>query len=162
MPVCLFTYHTYRSWMPDRQRGFVQKGRGIQPPSAKLARAYGKAARHPPFLLDADAQGFLIEVALDVCRRRGWKVHGIATDPTHLHVLVSWRSRARWQDVTGKLKNILSTALSKRAGVTGRPWFVDGSSRKQVRDREHFEYLMNEYLPDHVGCKWFQQRQEGL
>ena len=40
MPVYLFTYHAYQSWMPDRGRGFVQKGRGIQPTNALLAHAY--------------------------------------------------------------------------------------------------------------------------
>ena len=44
MPVYLFTYHAYQSWMPDRARGFVQKGRGIQPPNEALAAAYRQAA----------------------------------------------------------------------------------------------------------------------
>jgi hypothetical protein len=33
MPVYLFTYHAYRSWMPDRPEGFVQEGRGIEAPN---------------------------------------------------------------------------------------------------------------------------------
>ena len=158
MPVYLFTFHAHGSWMPDRQQGFVQKGRGIQKPSAGLARSYRKAAKHPPFQFDRAVQEFLIEVTQDVCRRRGWRLHGAATDPTHVHLLVDWRSQARWQDVRGNLRNSMSTELSKRAGQFGRPWFVKDSSRRRVKDREHFEYLVIEYLPGHKGVRWFEDR----
>ena len=30
------------------------------------------------------------------------------------------------------------------------------ASRKRVRDRKHFDYLMNEYVPKHSGAKWFE------
>ncbi|MEM1305417.1 MAG: hypothetical protein AAGG46_11005, partial [Planctomycetota bacterium] len=29
MPVYLFTYHTYGSWLPDRPQGYVQRDQGI-------------------------------------------------------------------------------------------------------------------------------------
>ena len=44
MPVFHFTYHTYRSWMPDRDEGFVQEHRGWQPKNEKLSKAYAEAA----------------------------------------------------------------------------------------------------------------------
>jgi hypothetical protein len=68
---------------------------------------------------------------------------------------VSWRDdRLRWEDVRGELKNILSLELSKRAGITGRPWFAEGASRKHVTRREHFNCLVDAYLPDHPGWRW--------
>ena len=107
MPCYLFTYHAYRSWMPDRAEGFVQKGRGIEPPNERLAKAYADAACYPPYHFAADVQRFLIGTALHLCQRRGWRVHGAATEVTHLHLLVSWRDETPWQDVRGKIKNIL-------------------------------------------------------
>ncbi|MHC4177581.1 MAG: hypothetical protein ACYSWU_08745, partial [Planctomycetota bacterium] len=91
MPVYLFTYHAYRSWMPDRPKGFVQEGRGIQPPDARLAKSYAEAATHPPFQFAPDVQRFLIATSLNVCQRRNWRLHAGAAKPTHLHLLVSWR-----------------------------------------------------------------------
>jgi len=156
MPVYLFTYHAYRSWRPDDPRGFVQEGEGIQPPSEPLANAYDNAAKHPPVTFDHVIQQFLIETAHDVCNRRGWRLHGAATEPTHLHTLVSWRDETAWSAVRGKIKNILSTAMSKRAGLKGRPWFVDKASRRHVRDQKHFDYLMHRYLPKHSGVGWYE------
>ena len=65
---------------------------------------------------------------------------------------------ARWEDVRGKLKNIMSLELSKHDDTFGRPCFVDGSSRKQVEKNKHFEYLMETYLPDHGGWRWSERR----
>lgn len=158
MPVYLFTYHAYRSWMPDRPEGFVQEGDGIQAPSPRLAESYAEAAGHPPFQFSPGIQRFLVASATEVCQRRNWRLHAGATELTHLHMLVSWRDHAPWQDVRGKIKNILSLELSKRQRVKGRPWFSKGASRKNVRNREHFDYLMKQYLPSHSGVAWFEDR----
>ena len=144
--------------MPDRPEGFVQEGRGIQAPNPPLAETYAEAAKHPPFQFVPEVQRVLIAVAIDVCRRRNWRLHAGATESTHLHLLLSWRDDVRWQDVRGKIRNILSLELSKLHGVKGKPWFSEGASRKRVRNRKHFDYLMQEYLPKHQGIKWFQDR----
>ena len=44
--------------------------------------------------------------------------------------------------------------LSQHEGVRGRQWFTRGSSLKRVRDRPHFDYLMNDYLPRYGGTAW--------
>jgi hypothetical protein len=80
MPVYLFTYHTYCSWMPDHERGFTQEDKGYQPPNDKLADAYRDAAEFPPFELDASAERFLIETAQEICGRRGWHFYAGASD----------------------------------------------------------------------------------
>ena len=158
MPVLHFTYHTYRSWMPDREEGFVQEHRGWQPKNEKLAKAYAEAAEWPAFLFSDIDQRFVIETVLDICGRRSWRLHAAATEPTHLHVVVSWRDETKWNFVRGKIRNIISTELSKRHRQKGRPWLATGSSRKRVEDEEHFNYLINEYLPGHSGWKWFEGR----
>ena len=152
-----FTYHAYGSWMPDREEGFVQKQRGIQPPNEKLARAYRSVARFPQYSFDTPTQEFLIDVVRDVCMRRAWRLHGIGTDPSHIHVLVSWGSDLAWELVRGKIKNIMSTELSRRAGTKGQPWFAEGASRKRVQDDAQFHWLMKHYLPGHQGVCWFEK-----
>lgn len=155
MPVYFFTYHAYGSWMPDHPRGFAQEDEGYQPPNPELADAYRGAAKFDAVEFDARTERFLIEVARDVCSRRGWRLHGGATEPSHLHALVSWCDGTRWQDVRGKIKNILSLELSKRAGTLGRRWFVEGASRKRVIEQGHFDYLMQTYIPKkHGGWRW--------
>lgn len=158
MPVFHFTYHSYRSWMPGRDEGFTQKRRGKQLRNDCLAIAYEVAAKWPPFVFDDSIQRFLCETTIDICRRRNWRPHGLATESTHLHAVVSWRDETRWEVVRGRIRNILSLELSKRFDQKGRPWLAEESSRRQVKDEEHFVYLMREYLPGHSGWKWFEDR----
>ncbi|MDQ3439443.1 MAG: hypothetical protein M3478_03740 [Planctomycetota bacterium] len=128
MPVYLFTYDAYRSWMPNHRRGFTLEGEGYQAPNSALANAYSDVAAYPPFEFDHDTQRFLIEVAQDVCTHRKWRLHAGATELTHIHALTSWRDDSRWEDVRGKIRNIMS--WSCRSGTT--PAVDRGSSRAPV------------------------------
>ncbi len=157
MPVYLFTYHAYGSWLPDRPQGFVQRGQGIQPTNTKLASAYREAMTHPPVEFNHDMLQCLIEKLIAVCMGDGYRLHGTATESSHLHTLVSWQDvGTRWSKVCGRIKNLLSLSLSRRAGTTGRPWFVQGASRKRVHKPSHFDYLMQTYLPRHRGLQWYE------
>ena len=153
MPAYLFTFHAYRSWNADNPRGFVQRGKGIQPPNHNLARAYDAVAGAAPMIFRCEHQRILIWVGCDVCARRGWRLHFTATEPTHVHYLVSWRGSEPWGQVSTRIKNIASLMLGRKLQPQTR-WFAKSGSRKRVRDRGHFLYLMNEYLPRHGGLKW--------
>ncbi|MHC4401879.1 MAG: hypothetical protein ACYTG0_19580 [Planctomycetota bacterium] len=155
MPVYLFTFHAYRSWKADNPRGYVQEGQGIQPPSASLAQYRDECAAQPEVRFEKTHQEVLIWIAHDACARRGWRLHFAATDPTHVHILLSWRSREPWRNVRKRLKNLAALMLGKKElGRPGRKWLSRKGSRKRVRDREHFDYLVNRYLPSHRGLKW--------
>jgi hypothetical protein len=159
MPVYLFTYHAYQSWMPDNPRGYVQEEEGIHPRNERLAAAYRKAATHPPFEFDALAQLQLIVKTRAVCAGDGYRLHGAATEPTHLHAVLSWADALlALGKVRGRIKNLLSLDLSRRAIVTGRPWFSTGASRRRVRDAEHLRHLLDVYLPRHRGVGWYEDR----
>ena len=159
MPVYLFTYHAYQSWMPDKAKGFVQKGKGIQASNKALADAYRQEASHEPFEFNALTQSRLIWKARAVCSGDGYRLHGAATEATHLHAVVSWFDvTLRFSKVRGRIKNLMSLDLSRRAGVTGRPWFAEESSRRRVLDEEHLRYLLDAYLPKHGGVQWYEDR----
>ena len=83
-------------------------------------------------------------------------LHFITTDATHVHVLASWRGGRSWQQNRTSLKRSITMRLKSDFGR--RPWLVDGSSRRRVKDREHFDYLMTKYLPSHRGWKWSEER----
>ena len=67
----MFTYHAYGTWMPDHPRGFTEQGVGYQAPNRELADAYRGAAKFPTVEFDEDTERFLIEIAYDICARRG-------------------------------------------------------------------------------------------
>ena len=154
MPVYHFTFHAYRSWSPSHPRGYTKRGEGYLPPDDKMAQHYDDCARFPRVWFSDAIQEVLVLGCIDVCRRRGWRLHAVGTDLTHLHFVVSWREFVAWQYVRQKMKNVLSLLLGRLTGTTGRPWFVRDGSRKRVKNRAHLDYLMDTYLPDHRGLYW--------
>jgi len=155
MAVYMFTYHAYRTWGPDNPRGFVRSAdEGILPPDKELAHLYDQRASQSPVLFGRLHQEVLIWTAYDVCQRRRWRLHYAATEPTHLHVLLSWQGFQDWKQASDRVKNVSSLMLGRATGQSGRRWFVRNSSRKRVRNQRHFDYLVNTYLPRHSGLKW--------
>jgi REP element-mobilizing transposase RayT len=149
MPCYLFTFHAYRSWMPDRQRGYVRRHEGILPRDVEMADRYARNAKHAAVKFAAEHQLTAIETLRQAMFHFHCRLHFVATDPTHIHALVSWTGERSWQTNRTSLKRALTLSLKKTFG--SRPWLVEGASRKQVRDRSHFDHLVTRYLPSHVG-----------
>jgi len=154
MAVYLFTYHAYRSWNADRPQGFVLRGKGIQSPNVPLARKYDARASQAEATFQERHQRTILWITWDACERRSWRLHYAATDPSHVHLLVSWCEFQPWEQVRAKLKNVMAWALCKEFQKSERKWFVRGGSRKQIKQQQHFDYLMNVYLPRHRGLSW--------
>ncbi|NOZ40575.1 MAG: hypothetical protein GXP24_10155 [Planctomycetes bacterium] len=152
MPCYLFTYHGYGTWLPDHPRGYVRRKEGILPTDKHMAECYRKNQREETACFNRDVQRVMIGEAIEACTHQDLRGHGIATDPSHLHVLVSWKSERTWQAVRRSLRSSLTRRLNQE--VERRTWFSKQPSRKQVKERSHFEYLLKTYLPKHRGLKW--------
>ena len=153
MPVYLFTFHAYRSWMPDRKRGFVRRHEGLLPPDPKLAAKYRERAAHDEVEFD-DAQSWaMIAETAKLCGEIDLHLHEVAVVASHIHTLVSWRSELKSLQVAARLKQRQGRALSVLLNRPG-PWFSRGRSRKRVRNREHFDRLMKSYLPNHGRIRY--------
>jgi REP element-mobilizing transposase RayT len=151
MPVYLFTFHAYGSWMPDRRRGFVRRQRGILPTDNALADEYRRRAKFAAATFCEPTQLLAIEELQVAFSKQGCRGHFIATDPSHIHILISWRDERPWQKMRSGLKQSLSRRLKS---VEPREWFCEGGSRRRVMERKHFDHLMSNYLPSHRGWKW--------
>jgi hypothetical protein len=107
---------------------------------------------------------------VEIVRERGVRLHACATCPTHVHVVVSFRSTActcgalrfcqkdcparRLADaIITRMKRKMGQALAKMEGTSGRPWFSRGWDRTRVKDEEHLKYLLETYLPDHEATQ---------
>ena len=155
MPVALFTYHAYGSWLPDRRQGYVVRGQGILATNKPLANYRRKAMRQPEMQFDRRLQALLVERFLSVCLEESYRPHAAAAESTHLHLLASWaESELTIKRVNNRIKNLLSLHLSKSVGPVGKRWFAKGASKQQVGNRSHFEHLISTYLPSHQGVFW--------
>ncbi len=149
MPTYLYSFHGYGTWMPDHRRGFVKRGRGVQPTNPRLASAYRSNQREPTAHFTDEVQRIIVEAARDAAEHLDAVLHIVATDPTHAHLLLSWRHDRPWHSMRRSVKYALTHALKER--VERRTWLSEGASRKRVRGHAHFDYLLLAYLPDHVG-----------
>jgi hypothetical protein len=105
---------------------------------------------------DAEVQRHLIEEAIVASGYQQFRCHFLATESTHLHALVSWKMARTWEVIRAKLRESLTRRLNRE--IERRDWFSKSPSRKRVRDRKHFDYLMQTYLPKHSGLKWCEGR----
>src|SRR5262245_39929382 len=103
MPCYLFTFHAYGSWLPNRKRGYVHRGDGILPPDIRMAQLYRSNLKQAEVRFDQTAQRHLVEAALQSAERQNLRCHFVSSDPTHVHILVSWSYERAWQIVRRQL-----------------------------------------------------------
>lgn len=154
MPCYLFTWHAYGTRMPDRPQGYV-KSKQILPPNAEVAASYRKRQRQETARFESPAQQLIVEELLVASKHRRFRVHGVATDPTHVHVLMSWDDERPFDLIRRGARESVTRRLNRHRK---RQWLSHRGSRKRVRDREHFDHLMSKYLPSHLGLCWFEDR----
>ncbi len=159
MPVCLFTFHAHGSWMPDHTRGYVQRKKGVLPPDPAMAENYRRRARTSDVRFDDETRPLLIALVREACEHQQLRLHGVATDPTHLHLVVSWKETTQAKSVRANLKQSLTRRLNERVG--SRVWFSRGGHSRKVEDAEHLQHLLETYLPGHVGPNWIAGKEEG-
>ena len=155
MPCYLFTYHAYGSWLPDRKRGYVRRKVGVLATDTRMAECYRRNIKQEVVKFDGQMQQSVIESASEAFKHQSMRGHAIATDPTHVHLLVSWKTDRSWKVVRRCLRTSLTRQLNRQFET--RSWFAKQPSRKRIEDREHFEYLIGSYLPRHRGWKWNEQ-----
>lgn len=161
MPVYLFSYHGYRTWMPDHKRGYTKRGEGYQPTDPEMARKYEDRAKHDETIFNHEIQRALIEEAMIAAEHQRFRLHAGAGEPTHVHHLVSRTDSREWIKVRTSLKSSLTRRLSALSHTLFEGQIVlklsRGASRKRVEDEAHFNYLIKTYLPRHDGVFWCEE-----
>ena len=78
-----------------------------------MAESYARVAKQPPVIFTTQIQKILINTARAECAAQNWRLYAAATDRTHVHLLISWKTFIPWNDVIKRLKNILSNRLGR-------------------------------------------------
>jgi len=160
MPCYLFTYHSHGSWLPDREQGYVHWKKGSLPADAKRAEQYREKMVESEAVFDHLKQRVLLSEIEVASGFQGFRFHAAATETTHVHVLASWKDERPWLKLRNSIKQSLNLRLNKE--FERRTWFVKGASRRHVEEQDHFDYLLNVYLPKHRSWKWSEGRGEYL
>lgn len=123
-------------------------------PDHEVAAVYDYAATESPVRFNEHNQHTMGWIAYDCCRRRSWRLHAISIIPSHAHALLSWTDDIDRRKVFQKVKNLMSFQLNQKSLRKRQHWFSRGGSKQPVEDREHLEYLIYKYLPEHNGYFW--------
>ncbi|WP_146568654.1 hypothetical protein [Posidoniimonas corsicana] len=120
-----------------------------------MADQYRANAKRGEVSFSTLQQQLIILGLLDASRYVACEIHAVATEPSHFHVLASWRGERSGMLVSNSLRGRVKRELNT---TEHRRWLARDASRRQVKSRTHFEHLMETYLPKHGGLKWNQQQ----
>ena len=148
--------------------GFIQRRKGLHKTLWKIHRYFQRAeiARSPEARFDKALQLAFHEVIPEICTERAVKLHAAATCPTHIHVIYSFKNpactcgapkfcrkgcpaKSHTEKVFTRLKQKLGQSAAKLNQTQNRPWLSRGWNTTPIRNREHLNYLLTEYLPKH-------------
>jgi REP element-mobilizing transposase RayT len=157
MPCYHFTFHGYGTWLPDEDDGYVRRGEGRLPQDTSAASKYRRRMTNHAAEFDESMQLAMIEEVHAASQHQTYRVHCVATEPTHIHILVSWKDEERASEkLRASIRQSLSRRLSKQFGQ--RQWLSEGGSRRRVINEEHYDYLLAIYLMEHGGWKWNEEK----
>jgi len=91
MPCYHFTYHAYGTWLPDEDDGYVRRGEGHLPQDTKVAAEYRKRMTADEAEFSEPQQLAIIDEAQTAAAFQLYRLHYVATEPTHAHILISWQ-----------------------------------------------------------------------
>jgi hypothetical protein len=128
------------------------------PTDEHIGQNFLDRAKHEPTIFDNTMQRKLIAHVLTIPDHIQLRVHAVSTEPSHVHVLVSWSIERSWLSMRMSVRTSITKWLKSLSFETNPLLLSRGSSRKRVHHRSHFEYLMGRYLPKHSGVQWYEDR----
>jgi len=153
MPVYHVIVHGFFTWNADNPQGYYRRKRGRYAAEEKLALHWTRTARFPAARWHREDQEILLRSVLESAERREWDVYAVATQTTHLHIVVAWQTRHSPQEVQQKLKQIMSLQMGRTYGY-GRRWLARNGQPQRVRNRAHLRRLLYDYLPTQAISFW--------
>jgi hypothetical protein len=151
----MFTFHGYRTWMPDHPEGYTRKGKGFLSPDEAMNRHYEERARHDEVRFDDARQELIVAASREIATNINARIYYAVCVDTHCHVLLGWHDERDWTALHDRMKRIIALKLGRAEGVRGRRWLTQRRSSEQVQTPDHFAHLMTVYLPDHRGRTYF-------
>src|SRR3990172_7200949 len=84
-PLAFFlTWTTYGTWLPGDERGWVWKGKGLQPGDTAKKRAAERRMNETACTLDGEQRVLVENTITDHCALRGWQLHAVNCRTQHV------------------------------------------------------------------------------
>ena len=150
--VWFLTWHTYGTWLPGSEEGFVGETRDAdsnkivrnEPGTAYAADMPGlhthvqKNMKGPPILLSKAQADCLFEQFQETACLRQWSLMGVSISPSHIHLLVGVPGDPSPEKILGDFKAWGTRALNKKWGQPASEtwWTQGGSKRKKAKAKK--------------------------
>jgi hypothetical protein len=157
MPTYFYTFHAYRSWMPDHPRGYTRRGVGVVPPNEKMNQRYVERSKFDELEFDSALQNLVVDAIAEVCSNLKTDLYYAVAVSTHAHAVAECANVDPLK-LHDTMKRIIGLKLARFCGVEGRTWLSRGRDLKPVRDVKHLEHLLYVYLPGHHGATFIADR----
>ena len=140
----LLTWTTYGTWLPGDERGWVERGLGLQRSDPRRKREAEAGMTEGACILDAEQRRVVEKTITDHCRIRGWELHMVNCRTNHVHVVVTPDREP--DDVrdqfkawcTRRLKEF-ERACGKREASMRKKWWTEGGSKRRLWDEGSLE-----------------------
>jgi len=147
--------------MPNHERGYTQKGKGVFSTDEQMNLLYERKSQFDAIYFTESRQRIVVDAALEVCNTIGISAYYLVCVSTHLHALVGWKDEREWEMIYDRIKRIIALKLARSEGVAGRRWLAARRNGTAICSREHFVHLVHTYLPDHQGVRYVDEQALG-
>src|SRR5437016_205422 len=87
---CHLTWHTYGTWLPGDERGWVDRRKpDVQAGSGGLERYAKSMLVQEMVVLSLEQRRLVGRVIRQHCRIRGWRLHALNVLRTHVHLVIT-------------------------------------------------------------------------
>jgi hypothetical protein len=164
--VWFLTWHTYGTWLPGSEQGFVGETRDADdnklvrteagtPYAADMPGLQGyvqKNLKGPPILLSKTQADCLFDQLQETAQARQWTLLGISISPSHGHLLVGVSGDPNPEKILGDFKAWGTRALNKQWGQPASDtWWTQGGSKRKKDGAEAIAPSLR-YIRDQKGA----------
>ena len=126
------TWHTYGTWLPGDERGWVDRRRPeIQAGSTALRKHAKSLLVQEPVSLTVEQRRIVGREMRKHCRIRKWTLHALNVLPTHVHAVLT--AAVDPATARSQFKAWCSQRLNQHKG-TQQEWWVGGGDIQEIED----------------------------
>jgi REP element-mobilizing transposase RayT len=131
------TWHTYGTWLPGDERGWVDKRKPeIQAGSRALRRHAKSLMVQEAVLLTRKQRRIVGHVIRKHCQIRGWTLHALNVLATHLHAVIT--APIDPEKARSELKAWCSRRLNENRGAM-QEWWAGGGDIEEIGNETYLE-----------------------
>ena len=142
-PLAFFlTWTTYGTWLAGDERGWIERGKGDQLPSAIRKHDAELRMTEDACVLDEEQREVVEKTIEKHCGIRGWQLHAVNCRTNHVHVVVSANrapEEVREQFMAWCTRKLKELQVARRQEPVRENWWTERGSERWIGDEESLE-----------------------